>query len=207
MSEGWATVTHVWAHPVDEDHLAAIRAQPGRYADGVTHLVLEVLAYAAEEAEARSRTGRCDVVVHPDGSILVTDDGRGTETRRDADGRMVRKPVMATRDVRFFEQDAAQLADGLPRQGMSVVAALSTWLRHTNHRVEGSWTQAYRHGVPVEELQEVEATSRTGTTVHFLPDPELVPRGDLAEAVLTDPWLDIRVQRADRPAAAPPAPH
>lgn len=192
----WATTTHVWAHPVDEAHLAAIRAEPARYAPGgLTHLVLEVLAYAAEEAEARGVVGRSDVVVHDDGSVSVSDDGRGTEIRRDEAGRVVRKPVMATRDVRFFDTGAAVLADGLPRHGMSVVAALSTWLRHTNHRAKGSWTQEYRHGVPVEELREVEPCGRTGTTVQFLPDPELVPAGVLDEAQLIDPWLKISVQR------------
>jgi DNA gyrase subunit B len=102
---------------------------------------------------------------------------------------------MATRDVRFFEQGAPRLADGLPRHGMSVVAALSTWLRHTNHRGEGSWTQEYRHGVPAQELREAEPTGGTGTTVHFLPVPELGRAGELDTTLLTDLWLDVRLRR------------
>lgn len=80
---------------------------------------------------------------------------------------------MATRDVRFFDADHAPLLpDGLPRRGMSTVAATSSFLVHENHRTEGAWRQAYRHGIPDAELQEVPATGRTGTTVVFrLPSP------------------------------------
>lgn len=65
---------------------------------GVTHLLLEVVANAAEEARALGRRGSCLVRLKPDGSILVADDGRGTDTRLDPEGRPVRKPIMATRD-------------------------------------------------------------------------------------------------------------
>lgn len=201
--EQWPTTTHVWAHPVDTEHLAAIAADPDRFAaGGLTHLVLEVLAYAAEEAEARGVIGRADVVVRPDGSVEVCDDGRGTQTRRDETGQVIRKPVMATRDVRFFGTDAERLADGLPRNGMSVVAAQSIWLRHTNHRVEGSWTQVYEHGVPVAEMTEAAGTGRTGTCVHFLPDAAVVPTAQdsvaLDAGVLTaDPRLSVTLRRLD----------
>ena len=85
--------------------------------------------------------GAAAVVVHPDGSVSVTDDGRGTDTRFDGE-TAVRKPIMATGDLRFFDADPpVMLPDGHPRRGMSVVAALSDWLVHTNHRREGSWTQ------------------------------------------------------------------
>ncbi len=73
-----------------------------------------------------------------DGSVRVVDDSRGTDTRRSDDGSVVRKPVMATLDLRFFDHPGAQsLPDGHPRRGLSVVAALSDWLVHENRRVEG----------------------------------------------------------------------
>ena len=73
---------------------------------------------------------------------------------------------MATRDVRFFDAgDAPLLPDGLPRRGMSTVAATSPFLVHENQRTEGTWRQAYRHGIPDSELQEVPPSDRTGTTV------------------------------------------
>ncbi|MFL6125559.1 ATP-binding protein [Actinophytocola sp.] len=166
----WRNTTHDWAGTVDTAHLDAIRAAPEGFAPGgMRQLVLEVLAYAADEAESRGG-GTAVVTRHADGSVSVADDGRGTDTRVDAAGRTVKKPVMATKDLRFFDdRTAAALPDGHPRRGMSVVAALSEWLVHTNRRTNGSWTQRYEHGVPVTDLIPIPGDGTTGTTVHFLP--------------------------------------
>lgn len=166
----WRNTTHDWAAEVDHAHLDAIRSAPETYAPGgVRHLILEVLAYASDEAEATGN-GRARVTLHADGSVSVTDDGRGTDTRLDAAGRPVKKPVMATKDLRFFDaSDAPPLPDGHPRRGMSVVAALSDWLIHTNRRANGSWTQRYEHGVPVTDLDPLPDDGTTGTRVHFRP--------------------------------------
>lgn len=163
--------THDWAIAVDGDHLARIRRDPATFAPGgVQHLVLEVIAYAADEAEANNG-GRCVVTFHRDGSVSVSDDGRGTATRVDDRGRVVKKPVMSTKDLRFFDSpDAQLLADGHPRRGISVVAALSEWLVHTNQRRNGAWTQRYEHGVPVTDLVPIPGSEQTGTTVHFRVD-------------------------------------
>ena len=77
---------------------------------GLGHLVLEVLAYADEEAGSRGARGSAVVTVHDDGSVSVADDGRGTDTRRDATGRVVRKPVMATQDLRFADRAISEAA-------------------------------------------------------------------------------------------------
>lgn len=164
----WSTTTHDWRTDVDRDHLAEVRRQLGLpgVAGGLRHLILEVLAYANDEAESQGRRGRATVTFHADGRVTVEDDGRGTDTRRDSDGRMIRKPVMATADVRFADQSApALLPDGLPRRGMSTVAALSSELVHDNHREDGSWSQTYRSGVPDEELAVIERRRGTGTSV------------------------------------------
>ncbi|MCQ0025549.1 ATP-binding protein [Streptomyces somaliensis DSM 40738] len=167
----WRNTTHDWASGVDLEHLARIRREPAAFAPGgVRHLVLEVVAYAADEAESNGG-GHCAVTLHPDGSVSVADDGRGTDTRRDEHGRIVRKPVMASKDLRFFDRaDARPLPDGRPRRGMSVVAALSEWLVHTNRRRDGAWTQRYEHGVPVTGLEPLADDGTTGTLVHFRPD-------------------------------------
>lgn len=170
----WRNTTHDWAASVDLDHLARIRREPARFAPGGRrHLVLEVVAYAADEAADRA-AGRCVVTAHPDGSVSVADDGRGTDTRVDERGRIVKKPVMATKDLRFFDfPEAELLPDGRPRRGMSVVAALSEWLTHTNRRLNGAWTQRYEQGVPVTDLTPVAADGTTGTLVRFLPAASL----------------------------------
>lgn len=169
--------THDWSVDVDVDHLDAVRASPSIYAPGgAGHLALEVLAYADDEAAALGRTGACLVILRADGSVSVADDGRGTQTRYDEHGEPIRKPVMSTQDLRFFDAVGAPLLpDGLPRRGISVVAALSSWLVHENRRAEGAWTQRYEHGVPVGDLVAIPAADGCGTTVHFRPDDELVP--------------------------------
>jgi topoisomerase IV subunit B len=165
------------------------------------HLVLEVLAYAVEEAESTGNTGHCVVTLHADGSMSVADNGRGTDTRYDTAGRPVRKPVMATKDLRFFDApDAQRLPDGHPRRGMSAVAALSTWLLHTNRRRNGAWTQRYEHGIPVTDLLSIPDDGTTGTTVHFLPAETVRSMGEVSPSVLrqlTAPWLRVTVEVVD----------
>ncbi|MEV6655201.1 ATP-binding protein [Streptomyces sp. NPDC051219] len=202
----WVNTTHDWSGVVDADHLAHIRKSPAEFApDGSWHLVLEVLAYAADEASSEGG-GCCVVVLHPDGSLSVRDDGRGTDTRVDEHGRSLKKPVMATKDLRFFDFPQVEgLPDGHPRRGMSVVAALSEWLVHTNRRLNGAWTQRYEHGVPVTDLEPVEVDGKTGTLVHFRPDGSLgsvtVPAaGDLSRLATAWPHLEVQVddRRNDR---------
>lgn len=188
----WINTTHDWAAAVDQEHLAAIRADVGRYAPGgVLHLVLEVLAYPDDEAESAGVRGVCSITRYADGSIAIADNGRGTDTRVDEHGIVVKKPIMATKDLRFFDDPAAPLLpDGHPRRGMSVVAALSEWLVHTNRRVNGSWTQRYEHGIPVTDLEPLESDGATGTTVRFRPSVDLAP---LTTYPFAFPHLDITV--------------
>lgn len=123
----WRNTTHDWASVVDLDHLARIRRNPATFAPGgVRHLILEVIAYAADEAEG------------------TTGD-----------------------DVLPFSIPMAQC------RGISVVAALSEWLVHTNRHRDGAWVQRYEHGVPVTDLVPVAGDGKTGTTVWFLPDETL----------------------------------
>jgi topoisomerase-4 subunit B len=116
----------------------------------------------------------------------------------DEHGRLIKKPIMATQDLRFFQNpETPLLPDGHPRRGMSVVAALSDWLIHTNRRVNGSWTQRYEHGIPVTDLEAVDSDKTTGTTVRFQPDPAYCASGSLTAAelqpFLTFPHLDITI--------------
>ena len=164
--------THDWSSTVDHAHLSFIREQAAVVAPGgVLHLLHEVLAYVADEAEALGDPSLpCRVALFPDGSVAVRDEGRGTDTRTDERERDVRKPVMATKDLRFFDDPSAQtLPDGTPRRGMSVVAALSDWLVHVNRRRDGAWSQRYVRGIPVTDLEQVQSDGTTGTEVHFLP--------------------------------------
>ncbi|MEV5960282.1 hypothetical protein AB0L70_00880 [Kribbella sp. NPDC051952] len=191
---GWANTTHDWAGSVDHAHLRHIRDHADVYAPGgVLHLVLEVIAHPEDEAEAAGRRGSCTITFHPDGSISIADNGRGTDTRVDEDGNVVKKPVMATEDLRFFRDPSAPLLpDGHPRRGMSVVAALSAQLTHTNRRLDGAWTQRYEHGIPVTDLEAIAPDGTTGTTVRFSTGDTPLTAADL-QPYLVFPHLDITV--------------
>lgn len=175
-----------------------IRSRPTAFAPGgALHLVLEVLAYAADEAEDHG-SGTSYVTLGADGSISVADDGRGTDTRLDGDGRPVRKPIMATKDLRFFNAPhASLLPDAYPRRGMSTVAALSDRLVHHNRRRNGAWTQEYRDGRPVTDLVAVEADNTTGTTVTFWPtsrvEPSITTLEVTAQALGVWPCLKVKL--------------
>ena len=197
----WVNTTHDWAASVDMVHLDAIRSDAEAYAPGgLQHLLLEVLAYANDEAEALGRRGKCVVTVHADGSVSVADDGRGTDTRRDSQGAVIKKPVMATKDLRFFDsQHGVLLPDGHVRRGMSVVSALSCWLMHKNRCQNGAWTQGYEYGLPTTDLVPIDCSQATGTTVHFLADRNLVPSSSLTpdmRTVAVFQWLDVEVTTA-----------
>lgn len=164
----WTVATHDWAWDVDVAHLEEVRrATPRPTPADVVHMILEVLAYADEEAAACGRPGRAVVILSSD-EISIADDGRGTDTRVDADGSIVRKPVMATKDVRFYDSPAPpKLPDGRPRRGMSSVSALCQRLIHENRRSNGSWSQSYSYGIPDQELRPLARSPETGTTVRF----------------------------------------
>ncbi|MFD7879565.1 hypothetical protein ACFV5G_36685 [Streptomyces sp. NPDC059766] len=109
---------------------------------------------------------------------------------------------MATKDLRFFDfPEVEVLPDSHPRRGMSVVAALSEWLVHTNRRLDGAWTQRYEHGVPVTGLEPVEVDGTTGTLVQFKPDRSLgsvtVPAASVLSRLATA-WPHLEVQVDDR---------
>lgn len=198
----WTNPTHDWSATADHAHLATIRRSSSTYApSGALHLLHEVLAYVADEAEAVGAAGAsCEVTLLADGSVAVRDQGRGTDTRRDDSGEVVRKPVMATKDLRFFDTPSAEtLPDRHPRRGMSVVAALSDWLIHQNRRLDGAWQQRYEGGVPVSDLQQLPPDGTTGTVVCFRPSKELAPIAvDDLSRVLSGAWPILALKVHDR---------
>jgi len=158
-----------------------VRKRPAMYIGdtglrGLHHLVYEVLDNSIDEAMA----GACQnvhVTLHSDGSVSVEDDGRGIPVGpKLVDGvEMSALEVCLTRlgAGAKFDRTSYKVSGGLHGVGVSVVNALSEWLRATVRREGQIWTMSFERGRTVRGLESLGPADGTGTLVHFKPDPEI----------------------------------
>jgi len=159
--------------------LAPVRKRPGMYiggtgVDGLHHLVWEILDNSIDEAMA----GYCNkilVTLHEDGSVSVSDNGRGIPVDKvKATGKSALETVLTVLHAGGkFGDGGYKVSGGLHGVGASVVNALSVWVK-AEVRLNGKkYAMEFNRGEAVQDIKVVGESTETGTTIHFLADPEI----------------------------------
>ena len=172
--------------------LEAVRKRPGMYIGstdkrGLHHLVWEIVDNSIDEV-INGFGKKIKITLHKDGSVSVSDEGRGVPVGMHSTGKSTPEVIYTVLHAGGkFETGGYKVSGGLHGVGGSVVNALSKWMEVTIKR------EGYEHfirfengGSKVTPLKKLDKTSKTGTTVRFLPDPEIFPVTTFSYSTITE---------------------
>ena len=159
--------------------LEAVRKRPGMYIGstdkrGLHHLVWEIVDNAIDEA-INGFGNYIKIILHKDGSVSVEDQGRGVPVGMHESGKSTPEVIYTVLHAGGkFEESGYKVSGGLHGVGASVVNALSKWMEVTIKKDKGEYQIRFENGGRVAvPLKKIATTNKTGTTVRFLPDPEI----------------------------------
>ena len=159
--------------------LEAVRKRPAMYIGstgpiGLHHLIWEVVDNSVDEAMA----GRCtaiEIELEKNGSVTVSDNGSGIPVKPHPKTKVSALTTVLTtlHAGGKFESGAYTVSGGLHGVGISVVNALSTFVKVEVQRDEHVWSQNFDFGKPTSKIKKGKPSKKTGTKVNFLPDPKI----------------------------------
>ncbi|MBI2068793.1 MAG: DNA topoisomerase (ATP-hydrolyzing) subunit B [Candidatus Yanofskybacteria bacterium] len=159
--------------------LEPVRKRPGMYIgstgpDGLHHLIYEVVDNGIDESLA-GFAKNIEVVLLAGNQIRISDDGRGIPTDIHPTKKKSALEIAATtlHAGGKFGSDTYKVSGGLHGVGLSVVNALSKWMKIEVHRKPDIYAQEYKIGKPLNPVKKIGSTKKTGTIVTFEPDPDI----------------------------------
>src|SRR4051812_48521526 len=164
----------------------------GTGTEGLHHLVYEVVDNSVDEALAGHAT-TIEIVIHANGSLSVTDDGRGIPVGPHPTEEMDTLDVVMTKlhAGGKFDSNSYKVSGGLHGVGVSCVNALSEWLEGEVYREGKIFKQRYQTGIPSGQVKSIGTTSLRGTKVTFKPDSSVLEATDFNFDVLSNRMREL----------------